>query len=73
MRSTNLKRIIIVLICAFCLHTSSNYIAEMSYIKTLLDGFNVMLFFTSFFPFLIVSIALIREFFKIVSRIVHYS
>jgi len=72
MKTNNIKRIFIVLICAAGLYSSSTYIAEMSYLNTLLDGFNVMLFFISFFPFLIVSIALIREFFRSITRVLQY-
>ena len=69
MKTTNIKRLLIVFICAVGLYFSGNYLTKMLYIKTLLDGFNVMVFFTSFIPFLMISVALIREFFRSLSRL----
>jgi len=62
MKTNNIKQIVIVLICAVGLNYSGNYILKMSYIDTLLDGLNVMIFFTCFFPFLIVTFSLISKF-----------
>ena len=71
MKANNIKRVIIVLICSLGLYSSGNYLMEMSYIDTLFDGFNVMVFFTSFFPFLIVGISLTREFLRTIVRFAH--
>mgnify|MGYP003671476357 FL=1 len=71
MKANNIKRIIIVLICSLGLYSSGNYLMEMSYIDTLFDGLNVMVFFTCFFPFLIVSISLVREFLRTIIRFAH--
>jgi hypothetical protein len=71
MKANNIKRIIIVLICSLGLYSSGNYLMEMSYIDTLFDGLNVMVFFTCFFPFLIVSISLVREFLRTIVRFAH--
>jgi len=71
MKANNIKRIIIVLICSLGLYSSGNYLMEMSYIETLFDGLNVMVFFTCFFPFLIVSISLVREFLRTIVRFAH--
>jgi hypothetical protein len=71
MKANNIKRIIIVLICSLGLYSSGNYLMEMSYIDTLFDGLNVMIFFTCFFPFLIVSISLVREFLRTIVRFAH--
>ena len=68
MKANNIKRLIIVLICSLGLYSSGNYLMEMSYIDTLFDGFNVMVFFTSFFPFLIVSISLTKEFLRTIVK-----
>ena len=68
MKANNIKRIIIVLICSLGLYSSGNYLMEMSYIDTLFDGLNVMIFFTSFFPFLIVSISLLKAFLRTIVR-----
>ena len=68
MKANNIKRILIVLICSLGLYSSGNYLMEMSYIETLFDGLNVMVFFTSFFPFLIVSISLTKEFLRTIVR-----
>ncbi|WP_155810463.1 hypothetical protein [Polaribacter sp. Hel_I_88] len=72
MKANNIKRILIVLICSLGLYSSGNYLIGMSYIDTLFDGLNVMVFFTSFFPFLIVTVALTRDFLRSLSRLVHY-
>jgi hypothetical protein len=69
MNTNNLKQFGIVLIASIGLYTSGNYLIEMPHIKTLLDGFNVMIFFTCFFPFLIVTIALISDFLKSINRL----
>ena len=71
MKANNIKRIIIVLICSLGLYSSGNYLMEMSYIDTLFDGLNVMIFFTSFFPFLIVSISLLKAFLRTIVRFAH--
>ena len=71
MKANNIKRIIIVLICSLGLYSSGNYLMEMSYIDTLFDGLNVMVFFTCFFPFLIVGISLVREFLRTIVRFAH--
>ena len=71
MKANNIKRIIIVLICSLGLYSSGNYLMEMSYIDTLFDGLNVMIFFTSFFPFLIVGISLMKEFLRTIIRFAH--
>ena len=71
MKANNIKRVLIVLICSLGLYSSGNYLMEMSYIDTLFDGFNVMVFFTSFFPFLIVSISLTRELLRTIVRFAH--
>ena len=71
MKANNIKRIIIVLICSLGLYSSGNYLMEMSYIDTLFDGLNVMVFFTSFFPFLIVGISLMKEFLRTIIRFAH--
>ena len=71
MKANNIKRIIIVLICSLGLYSSGNYLMEMSYIDTLFDGLNVMIFFTSFFPFLIVGISLMKEFLRNIIRFAH--
>tara|TARA_R110002126_G_scaffold208042_1_gene354985 strand:- start:30 stop:248 length:219 start_codon:yes stop_codon:yes gene_type:complete len=72
MKTNNIKQIIIVLICATGLNFSGNYLLEMSYIDTLLDGLNVMIFFTCFFPFLIVTFALISKFFRSISKVAYH-
>ncbi|WP_155810464.1 hypothetical protein [Polaribacter sp. Hel_I_88] len=72
MKANNIKRILIVLICSLGLYSSGNYLIGMSYINTLFDGLNVMVFFTSFFPFLIVTVGLTRDFLRSLSRLVHY-
>ena len=72
MKTNNIKQIVIVLICAVGLNYSGNYILKMSYIDTLLDGLNVMIFFTCFFPFLIVTFSLISKFFKSISRFAYH-
>ena len=72
MKTNDVKQIIIVLICAIGLNYSGNYLLKMSYIDTLLDGLNVMVFFTCFFPFLILTLALIRKFFKSISRVAYH-
>ena len=71
MKANNIKRLIIVLICSLGLYSSGNYLMEMSYIDTLFDGLNVMVFFTSFFPFLIVGISLMKEFLRTIIRFAH--
>ena len=71
MKANNIKRLIIVLICSLGLYSSGNYLMEMSYIDTLFDGLNVMIFFTSFFPFLIVSISLLKAFLRTIVRFAH--
>ena len=72
MKTNNIKQIVIVLICAVGLNYSGNYLLKMSYIDTLLDGLNVMIFFTCFFPFLIVTFSLISKFFKSISRFAYH-
>ena len=71
MKANNIKRIFIVFICSLGLYSSGNYLMDMSYIDTFFDGFNVMVFFTSFFPFLIVSISLTKAFLKNILRFSH--
>ncbi len=71
MKTNNIKRIFIVLICALSLYFSGSYLLEMNNIKSLFDAFNVMIFFTCLFPFLFVSIALIRNFFKSIYRLAY--
>ena len=72
MKTKYIKQLLIVLICSIGLYASGNYIAEMSYIETLLDGLNVMIFFICFFPFLFVSFGLITVIFKNVHRLAHH-
>lgn len=64
MNENSIKQLVIVLISTIGLYTSGNHLVEMSYINTLLDGLNVMIFFTCFFPFLFVGYALIIKIFK---------
>lgn len=72
MKTNYTKQLLIVLICSIGLYSSGNYLAEMSYIETLLDGLNVMIFFSCFFPFLIITFALISKMFKTVFRFAHH-
>ncbi len=71
MKTNTIKQLFIVLICALSLFYSGNYLLEMNNIKSLLDAFNVMIFFTCIFPFVIVSLALIRNFFKSIYRLAY--
>ena len=64
MNSNNLKQLLIVLICARGLYTSGKYLIEMPKIESLIDGLNVMIFFSCLFPFLIISFSLIIKFFR---------
>lgn len=68
MKTNNFKQFGILLIASIGLYTSGSYLIEISYIETLLDGFNAMIFFTCFFPFLIVAITLISDFLKSIFR-----
>lgn len=68
MKSNNLKQLLIVLICARGLYTSGNYLLEMPNIVTLIDGLNVMIFFTCLFPFAIISFSLIIKLFRSINR-----
>ena len=72
MKAIYIKQLLIVLICSIGLYSSGNYLAEMSYIETLLDGLNVMIFFICFFPFLFVSFGLIGVTFKTVHKFAHH-
>lgn len=72
MKANNIKQLLIVLICSIGLYSSGNYMANMSYIETLLDGLNVMIFFTCFFPFLFTAFALVSKIFKNVHRFEHF-
>ena len=68
MKSNILKQLLIVLICLRGLYTSGNYLLEMPNIVTLIDGLNVMIFFTCLFPFIIISFSLIIKLYKSISR-----
>ena len=68
MKSNSLKQLLIVLICSRGLYTSGNYLLEMPNIVTLIDGLNVMIFFTCLFPFIIISFSLIIKLYKSISR-----
>lgn len=68
MNTNSIKQFVIVLICSIGLYSSGNYLVKMSYVETLLDGFNVMIFFLCFFPFLIVTFNLISKTFKSLYR-----
>ena len=72
MNTNSIKQIIIVLICSLGLHHSGNYLLVMPDLKTLLDGLNVMIFFTCLFPFLVVTIALISKFLKSIYRLAYH-
>lgn len=72
MKTNYTKQLLIVLICSIGLYSSGNYLAEMSYIETLTDGFQVMIFFICFFPFVIISLGLINKMFKTVYKFAHH-
>ena len=68
MKAIDIKQLVIVIISSIGLFTTGNYLSTMAYIKSLTDGLNVMIFFTCFFPFLIVSFTLLAKFYKSVYR-----
>ncbi len=72
MKAIYIKQLLIVLICSIGLHSTGNYLAKMSYIETLLDGFYVMIFFICFFPFVIISLGLINKAFKSLYKFAHH-
>ncbi len=69
MKTILIKQLLIVLICSIGLLSSGNYMFKMSYIETLLDALNVMIFFTCFFPFLFVSFALLCKALRSVNKV----
>lgn len=68
MKTITLKQLLITLICSIGLYSSGTYLVKMSYIETLFDALNVMIFFTCFFPFLFVSFALLCKAFRTIYR-----
>jgi hypothetical protein len=64
MKTNTLKQLALFIICSISLYLSGINLINMSSIKSLLDGLNVMIFFTSFFPFLFLLIALFSKIFK---------
>lgn len=68
MKTNVLKQIAIVLICALGLYFSGLNLVIMSGVTSLIDALNVMVFFTCFFPFLIVLLRLTS---RVVNSLVH--
>jgi len=64
MKTNTLKQVAILLICSIGLYLSGLNLIEISGIKSLLDALNVMIFFSCFFPFLILSIGFTAKLFK---------
>jgi hypothetical protein len=64
MKTNILKQIAIVVICALGLYFSGLNLVIMSGVTSLIDGLNVMVFFTCFFPFLIVLLRLSSKVFN---------
>ncbi|MFT6065309.1 MAG: hypothetical protein ACJAYY_001568 [Paraglaciecola sp.] len=64
MKTNTIKQIVIITISFIGLRLSGSNLIAMSGIESLLDGLNVMIFFSCFFPFLILSIAVTSKFFK---------
>lgn len=56
-----LKQATMFVISIIGLYYSGIYLITMHSIKSLFDALNVMIFFTCFFPFLILSISLFRR------------
>lgn len=72
MKTNILKQIAIVVICALGLYFSGLNLVLMSGVRSLIDALNVMVFFTCFFPFLIVLLRLSSKFFNsVVHAIAH--
>jgi Mg2+/citrate symporter len=59
-----LKQATMFVISSIGLYYSGLYLTTMDGIKSLFDALNVMIFFTCFFPFLILSISLFRRIIK---------
>ena len=64
MKTNTIKQIVIIAISFIGLRLSGANLIVMSGIESLLDGLNVMIFFSCFFPFLILSIAVTSKFLK---------
>ncbi|MFT6870582.1 MAG: hypothetical protein ACJA2L_001852 [Polaribacter sp.] len=65
MTNNLLKQATMFVISSIGLYYSGLYLIAMDGIKSLFDALNVMIFFTCFFPFLILSISLFRRITKI--------
>lgn len=72
MKTNYTKQLLIVLICSFGLYSSGNYLVEMSYIETLFDGLNVMIFFACFFPFLVLTTSILNKMFRTLYKFAHH-
>jgi hypothetical protein len=64
MKTNTIKQLAIVLFCACGLYFSGLNLVIMSGVQSLLDALNVMVFFTCFFPFSFVSLALSSKMFR---------
>ena len=69
MKTNNVKRILIVVICSIGLYFSGIYLIKIPGIKSLIDALNAMIFFICFFPFLIVTFALLSNIVKSLSKV----
>ena len=69
MDAKNIKRIIILLVTSFVIHFSGKHLLKISEVNTLYDGFMVMLFFLSVFPFLSISAVYVFKLFRSIAKI----
>ena len=72
MKHETLKQFILLTISSIGLYFSGLNLITMSNIKSLLDGLNVMIFFSCFFPFLFLSINLLIKVTKATLKIVRF-
>ncbi len=71
MKTNVLKQIVIILICALGLYFSGLNLVIMSGVTSFIDALSVMVFFTCFFPFLIISLRLSSKFFNLFLRSIY--
>lgn len=70
MINTTLKQLAVLAISIIGLYFSGLNLVTITSVESLLDALNVMIFFTCFFPFLILTINLAIKFFKSFTKLI---
>lgn len=64
MKKSNFNKLIYLFITFVALYFTGNHLKDLPTLKSLVDGFAVIIFFLSLFPFVSLSIGFTARFFK---------